>query len=204
MSPERKPTVFVIDDDPAVLDSLVELLESVAHTVAAYTSAAAFLDDFDPKQPGCLVLDVRMPGMSGLDLQVELVRRKALLPIIFITGHGDVPMAVRAMKHGAVEFIQKPLRDQDLLEHIERALADNLAHYRDQKEQHGIQARLHTLTPREREVLDRMVTGKTNKITAHELGISQRTVEIHRAAVMEKMQVRTLAELVDLMLRQHH
>lgn len=201
MTTESEPTVFVVDDDPAVLDSLSELLESVGLRVATYPSAGAFLDSFDPERPGCLVLDIRMPGMSGLDLQEVLVERQALLPIIFITGHGDVPMAVHAMKHGAVEFILKPFRDQDLLDRIERALADNLARRQDHLERRGIQERLDTLTPREREVLERVVAGQSNKVLAHELGISQRTVEIHRAKVMEKMQADNLAELVSLVLR---
>lgn len=199
--PEPEPSIFVVDDDAAVRDSLVELIESVGLKVETFASAQAFLEIYDPDKAGCLVLDVRMPEMSGLDLQEELNRRQAILPIIFITGHGDVPMAVEAMQRGAAEFIQKPFRDQDLLDRIERALQRD-AENRKALEQRRLSARrLNALTVRERQVLERVVAGKANKVIAIELGISQRTVEIHRARMMEKMQAATLAELINMMMQ---
>ncbi len=197
----HEPTVFVVDDDAAVRDSLAELIESVGLHLEAYDSAQAFLAAYDPLRPGCLVLDVRMPGMSGLDLQEELNRRQVLLPIIFITGHGDVPMAVQALKRGAAEFIQKPFRDQDLLERIEGALERDAGHRKAWTAREFIVQRLDTLTARESEVLEKVVAGAPNKVIANELGISHRTVEIHRSKVMEKMQAGTLAELVGMVVR---
>ena len=193
-------TVFVVDDDESVRGSLRFLLRSAGLESRAYGSAPEFLTAYDPAQPGCLVLDVRMPGMSGLDLQQELNLRGAILPVIFITGHGDIPMAVEAMQHGAHDFLQKPFRDEDLIERVRRALAKD-AKARSALEEHkAIQARLGSLTPREREVLALMVRGKPNKIMAHELGVSQRTVEIHRARVMEKSGASSLAELVRMVM----
>lgn len=194
------PTVFVVDDDESVRGSLRFLLRSASLESRAFGSAAEFLASYDPAQPGCLVLDVRMPGMSGLELQQELNLRGAVIPVIFITGHGDIPVAVEAMQHGAHDFLQKPFRDEDLIERVRRALAKD-AKARNALEEHkAIHARLESLTPREREVLALMVRGKPNKIMAHELGVSQRTVEIHRARVMEKSGASSLAELVRMVM----
>ena len=189
---------YIIDDDDAVRDSLLELLDSVGIHARGFPSAQAFLDCFDLTLEGCIVLDVRMPGMSGPDLQQELERRGSVLPIIFITGHGDVPMAVEAMKRGAVEFMQKPFRDQELLDRIREALATDEERREEQQKHAAVIERLDRLTNREREVFDLVVTGKPNKVIAYELGVSQRTVEIHRARVMEKMQARSLADLVKM------
>jgi two-component system response regulator FixJ len=200
MAKKSPPTVFVVDDDESVRGSLRFLLRSAALESRAFASAAEFLAAYDPAQPGCLVLDVRMPGMSGLELQQELNLRGAIIPVIFITGHGDIPMAVEAMQHGAHDFLQKPFRDEDLIERVRRAL-DKDAKARASLEEHkAIRARLESLTPREREVLALMASGKPNKIMAHELGVSQRTVEIHRARVMEKSGASSLAELVRMVM----
>ena len=194
------PTVFVVDDDESVRSSLRFLLRSVSLESRAFASASEFLEDYDPAQPGCLVLDVRMPGMSGLELQQQLNLRGAVIPVIFITGHGDIPMAVEAMQHGATDFLQKPFRDQDLIDRIQSALAKD-AKARAALDQHeSIRARLDSLTPREREVLALMAHGKPNKVMAHELGVSQRTVEIHRARVMEKSGAASLAQLVRMLM----
>jgi FixJ family two-component response regulator len=193
---EPKPTVFIVDDDAAVRDSLGLLLRSMGLPVETFESARAFLDAGRDSRQGCLVLDIRMPGMSGLELQLELVARHSLLPIIFITGHGDVPMAVEAMQAGAVDFIQKPFRDQDLLDRINQALEKDALGRRMLAERAQIRRRLETLTPREREVLAMIVAGKANKVIAGDLNLSQRTVEIHRARVMEKMGAHSLAHLV--------
>jgi len=188
--------VYVVDDDGAVRDSLRLLLKSVGLSCETFESGAEFLDAFEAGRRACLVADIRMPGMSGLDLQAELNRRQAHLPLVFITGHGDVPMAVDAMKAGALDFIQKPFRDQDLLDRINQALADE-QEWREADEERGeIEQRIATLTPREREVMESVVRGDANKVVAFDLGVSQRTVEIHRARVMQKMGVRTLAQLV--------
>jgi FixJ family two-component response regulator len=192
----RKPTVFVVDDDPGVLDSLALLLRSVGLEAATYAAANEFLDDYDPERPGCLVLDVRMPGMSGLQLQEALQARGSTLPIIFLTAHGDVPMAVRAVKAGAEDFIQKPFRDQELIDKIQRALEENRRLRSELGQQDEILGRMAKLTPREKEVMDLVVAGKANKVIAQRLGLSQRTVEIHRARVMEKMGAGSVAELV--------
>ena len=176
------------------------LLRSVDLECQALASATEFLAVYDPTQPGCLVLDVRMPGMSGLELQQQLNLRGATIPVIFITGHGDIPMAVDAMQHGATDFLQKPFRDQDLIDRIQRALEKDVR-TRAALEQHdSIRERIATLTPRERQVLTMMTQGKANKIMAHELGLSQRTVEIHRARVMEKSGAASLAQLVRMVM----
>jgi two-component system, LuxR family, response regulator FixJ len=193
-------TVFVVDDDEGVRNSLRFLLKSVGLTTRTLASAGEFLDLYKPNQPGCLVLDVRMPGMSGLELQQQLNLRGAVIPVIFITGHGDIPMAVEAMQQGAFDFLQKPFRDQDLIDRIQRALERD-AHNRAALEQHTkIRERLESLTPREREVLTLMTRGKPNKVMAAELGVSQRTVEIHRARVMEKSGAASLAQLVRMVM----
>lgn len=197
---QQAPTVFVVDDDEGVRNSLRFLLKSVGLQTQALSSATEFLDAYKASQPGCLVLDVRMPGMSGLELQQQLNLRGAVIPVIFITGHGDIPMAVEAMQQGAFDFLQKPFRDQDLIDRIQRALERD-AHNRAALEQHArIRERLDSLTPREREVLALMTRGKPNKIMAAELGVSQRTVEIHRARVMEKSGAASLAQLVRMVM----
>lgn len=188
--------VYVVDDDEAVRESLKVLLESVDLSCQAYASAAEFLEDHDPSQHGCLVADIRMPGMSGLDLQDELNRRSSTIPILFITGHGDVPMAVDAMKSGALDFIQKPFRDQDLIDRIHEALERDEERREDNRALSEIRGRVARLTGRETEVMHRVVKGQANKVIALDLGVSQRTVEIHRARVMQKMGARSLAELV--------
>ena len=194
------PTVFVVDDDEGVRNSLRFLLKSVGLATRALASAQEFLDNYKPQQPGCLVLDVRMPGMSGLELQQQLNVRGAVIPVIFITGHGDVPMAVEAMQQGAFDFLQKPFRDQDLIDRIQRALERD-GQNRAALAQHArIRERLESLTPREREVLALMTRGMPNKVMAAELGVSQRTVEIHRARVMEKSGAGSLAQLVRMVL----
>jgi FixJ family two-component response regulator len=194
------PTVFVVDDDEGVRNSLRFLLKSVGLNTRALASAGEFLDAYKHNQPGCLVLDVRMPGMSGIELQQQLNLRGATLPVIFITGHGDIPMAVEAMQQGAFDFLQKPFRDQDLIDRIQRALERD-ARNRTALAQHArIRERLESLTPREREVLALMSRGKPNKVMAAELGVSQRTVEIHRARVMEKTGADSLAHLVRMVM----
>jgi two-component system, LuxR family, response regulator FixJ len=199
-SNNSRPTIFVVDDDSAVRDALKLLLRSVGHAVETYGSAQEFLDAYSEDRPGCLVLDIRMPGMSGLELQQRLNEKHSILPIIFITGHGDVPMAVEAMQAGAVDFIQKPFRDQDLIDRINQALEKDGSNRAALGERNDIRRRLETLTPREREVLDLVVHGKANKVIAGDLKLSQRTVEIHRARVMEKMQASSLAHLVRMVL----
>ena len=197
---QQASTVFVVDDDEGVRNSLRFLLRSVGLQTQTLASATEFLDTYKPSQAGCLVLDVRMPGMSGLELQQQLNLRGAVIPVIFITGHGDIPMAVEAMQQGAFDFLQKPFRDQDLIERIQRALERD-ARARAALDQHAkIRERLDSLTPREREVLALMTRGKPNKIMAAELGVSQRTVEIHRARVMEKSGAASLAQLVRMVM----
>ena len=186
-----RPLVYVVDDDAALRDSLRCLLESAGHCVATCASAKAFFAIYDPKQAGCLVLDIRMPGMSGLELQDKLKRRGHAIPIVFITGYGDVPMAVNAVKKGALDFIEKPFNDQALLVLIDNALAIDAKARR-------AAARFETLTRRERKVMERIVAGKRNQDIAAELTISIKTVEAHRAAVMRKMGVDSLAALVKL------
>ena len=193
---DSTPTIFVVDDDDAVRDSLSDLIDSVGLEVATYSSAHEFLDVYDNAERGCLVLDIRMPGMSGLELQERLNDRGSTLPIVFITGHGDVPMAVEAMKRGAVDFIQKPFRDQELLDRINLALEQNRRRRAAEETKQDIAGRIASLTRREREVMEMVIQGKANKVIAIDLGLSQRTVEVHRAHVMDKMKARTLAELV--------
>jgi len=196
MSGNAAQTVYIVDDDPAIRFAMQALMESVDLQHEIFASADEFLQDEARRRAGCLVLDIRMPGLGGLELQEELIARGSTLPIIFITGHGDVPMAVEAMQKGAVDFILKPFRDQELLDRVRDALNTD-EQRRAELEQHAtVEHRLDKLTKREREVFDLVVTGKPNKVIAYELGVSQRTVEIHRARVMEKMQARSLAELV--------
>jgi two-component system, LuxR family, response regulator FixJ len=199
-SNNTRSTIFIVDDDAAVRDALKLLLRSVGQAVETFGSAQEFLDAYSEDRAGCLVLDIRMPGMSGLELQQKLNEKHSILPIIFITGHGDVPMAVEAMQAGAVDFIQKPFRDQDLIDRINQALEKDNSNRAALGERNDIRKRLETLTPREREVLDLVVHGKANKVIAGDLKLSQRTVEIHRARVMEKMQASSLAHLVRMVL----
>jgi two-component system response regulator FixJ len=197
---QQPATVFVVDDDEGVRNSLRFLLKSVGLATRIQSSAGEFLESYKQSQPGCLVLDVRMPGMSGLELQQQLNLRGATIPVIFITGHGDIPMAVEAMQHGAFDFLQKPFRDQDLIDRIQRALERD-ARSRKALSQHSqIRTRIESLTAREREVLALMTQGKPNKVMAAELGVSQRTVEIHRARVMEKSGAASLAQLVRMVM----
>jgi len=193
-------TVFVVDDDDAVRDSLGLLMKSAGIQAEAYESAESFLAAFDPARFGCLVLDIRMPGMSGIELQRELNQRGSALPIIFITAHGDIPMAVDAVREGALDFVQKPFDDTELVTKVQRALADSMERYEEEMERAEIRHREASLTSREREVMAQVVDGKANKVIASDLGVSQRTVEIHRARVMEKMQAGSLAQLVRMVL----
>jgi len=197
----QEQTVFIVDDDQAARESLRWLLESVGHTVRCHASAHEFLAAYDGRVSGCLVLDVRMPGMSGLELQSHLLERGWCLPVIIVTGHGDVPMAVRAMKAGVVDFLQKPYNDQTLLDRIAQALA--LCRHRrlTHDERLRIQANYRQLTPREREVAALVVAGKANKVIAAELGLSPKTIEVHRANVMFKMQAHSLSQLVQMWIR---
>jgi len=194
--PNKSQTVFIVDDDPAIRIAMQALLESVDLQHEIFASADEFLENEDQHTSGCLVLDIRMPGLGGLELQDELISRGSTLPIIFITGHGDVPMAVDAMQKGAVDFIQKPFRDQELLDRIREALSADRERRAERKRHAEVENRLQRLTNREREVFDLVVQGKANKVIAYELDVSQRTVEIHRARVMEKMEARSLADLV--------
>ena len=193
-------TVYVVEDDEAVRDSLELLLKSDGKQVKTYESANAFLRDYSDKMAGCIVLDIRMPGMDGMELQKKLNEKHSILPIIFVTGHGDVPMAVDAMKEGAVDFIQKPYREEALLEKIEAALKQDLEQRKSLEEKQEIIRRVKSLTPREREIMDRMIAGQANKVIAIELEISQLTVEIHRSRVMHKMGTHSLAHLVRMVL----
>jgi two-component system, LuxR family, response regulator FixJ len=190
------PLVYLVDDDDAVRDSLGLLLRSIGLDCELYASALDFLEHYDSKRLSCLVADIRMPGLSGLELQQRLNEQRAEVPIIFITGHGDVPMAVNAMKAGAADFIQKPFRDQDLIDRIHKALDRDKERRVARAEEDVIRARLALLTPRETEVMQRVVKGQANKVIAMDLGVSQRTVELHRARVMRKLKMRSLAELV--------
>jgi FixJ family two-component response regulator len=192
------PIVYVIDDDDGMRRALSLLLSTVGYKTLVFATPSDFLAHFDPDIHGCLVLDIRMPGMSGLELQQHLNRTGSMLPVIFITGHGDVPMAVQAMKEGAFEFIQKPFRDQDLLDRINHALQQDAESRHNLARCADVVRRLETLTPRERQVMDMVVDGSANKVIAIDLNLSERTVEIHRAKVMEKMGARSVAHLVKL------
>ena len=197
---KNNPLVLVVDDDSGVRNAMRALLKSVGLNAALYPSAQEFLTTFDSDQPGCLVLDIRMPGMSGMELQQELNLRGAVIPVIFMSGHADIPMAVEAMQHGAFDFLQKPFRDQDLLDRIQRAIAKDTERRLALGERSRIKTNLESLTDREREVLELLTKGKQNKQIAQELGVSPRTIEIHRARVMEKMDAQSVAELVRMML----
>jgi two-component system response regulator FixJ len=192
------PTIYVVDDDDGMRRALDALLSTVGYKTTVFSRPADFLANFHPDSAGCLVLDIRMPDMSGLEVQQQLNRRGSMLPVIFITGHGDVPMAVQAMKEGAFEFIQKPFRDQDLLDRINHALKLDAENRSTVARRADIQHRIESLTPRERQVMNFVVDGAANKVIAIDLALSERTVEIHRAKVMEKMGARSVAHLVKL------
>jgi len=192
--------VFIVDDDPAVQQALRLLFRSAGYRVEIFNSGAQFLDAYNEQMSGCALLDVRMPGMSGLELQEKLNARHSILPVIFMTGHGDVPMAVTAMQAGALDFIQKPFDDQDLLDRVAQAMARDEHNRSVLLEKHEIRKRLESLTVREREIMNMVVDGKANKVIAGDLQLSQRTVEIHRARVMEKMLATSLAHLVRMVI----
>ena len=189
-------TVFIVDDDQAVREALTDLMDSVGHNTSSYANANDFLADYSTERLGCLVSDIRMPGMSGLELQQELNRREAILPIILITGHGDVPMAVQAMRDGALDFIQKPFRDQELLDLVNGALQSCNKQQNNQQQNQSVKKHIHNLTPREHQVMQMIVDGKANKVIAIDLGLSQRTIEVHRSNVMHKLEARSVADLV--------
>ena len=195
-SVSNQQTVYIVDDDEAMRDSLTWLLESNGLRVSSFESGEAFLDAWRADMAGCLVLDVRMPGISGLELHERLQAAHSTLPIIFVTGHGDVPMAVSALKKGAADFIEKPFNDKEILRLIEQCLAVDREQSGQRRRQADIARRLASLTPREREVMSLMAAGRLNKQIADDLGISIKTVEVHRARVMDKMEVRSLAEVV--------
>ena len=197
---KAQQVVSIIDDDEDVRDSLVELIDSTGLQSKSYVSAINFLDEADINQAGCILADVRMPGMSGIELLYKLKELGVIQPLIIMTGHGDITMAVQAMKNGAFEFLQKPFRDQDLLDCLAKALETDYESRNRHQNQQDIQKMVNSLTMREREVVDRVLEGKANKIIAKELEISGRTVEIHRSHAMEKLGVKSVAELVKVML----
>lgn len=196
MTEDKNLTVFIVDDDRAVRDSLADLVDSVGLIAETFANAQEFLMQQTTERCGCLVLDIRMPGMSGLELQEELAQRGTTLPVIFITGHGDIPMAVQAMRLGAQDFIQKPFREQELLDRINLALQTSTREREIQLDQQVVKKQINDLTRRELEVMNMIVAGKANKVIALDLGLSQRTIEVHRANVMDKLHVRSLADLV--------
>lgn len=198
---ESEPMVFVVDDSPSVRRALARLLQSVGLKVEVFSSARQFLDHDLPATASCVVLDVRMPRMSGLDLQKEMAARELAIPIVFITGHGDIDMAVQAMKDGAVDFLPKPFNDQDLIDAINRALDRHQALPAEQAEVAMIQARVNRLTPREHQVMELVITGMLNKQIAAELGTVEKTIKVHRGRVMEKTECESVAELVKLAAR---
>lgn len=195
---DEVPTIFVVDDDPATCHSITWLLEAIGLQCETFASGEAFMQAYDPARPGCVILDVRLPGISGVALQDEFVRRGIVLPVIMLTGYGDVSVAVRCLQRGAVDFLEKPFSDELLIACIERALAQDRDRRARAQGRAAATARVERLTPREREVMAMVVAGKANKVVAYELGISQKTVETHRARVMEKLGVGSLAELVRL------
>ncbi|HUY84385.1 MAG TPA: response regulator transcription factor [Steroidobacteraceae bacterium] len=197
-APSHRGTIYVVDDDDGMRRALTLLLGTVGFDTRSFARPSEFLANLKPDEPGCLVLDIRMPEMSGLELQQQLNQTGCMLPVIFITGHGDVPMAVQAMKAGAFEFIQKPFREQDLLDKVNHALHHDAENRQTLARRAEVLKHLATLTPRERQVMDLVVDGGANKVIAIDLGLSERTVEIHRAKVMEKMGARSVAHLVKL------
>ncbi len=196
----REPTVFIVDDDAAIRRSLRFLIESVGLKAETYSSAEEFLEVCDPERPGCLVADLRMPGMSGLQLQEQLQARGVELPVIIITAYAEVPMAVRAMKKGALDFVEKPFSDQELLDRVSKGIELDRQNRAEASERAAVAARFAQLTTREREVMTGVVAGKPNKTIAIELHLSEKTVEVHRAAVMKKLEVESVAALIRLKL----
>jgi len=196
--PSLPPTIFIVDDDPGVLKGLSRLLRAARLDVLAFSSPQEFLARHDPRAPGCLVLDVAMPGLNGLELQAALGARGSAVPIIFLTGHGDIPMSVQAMKRGAADFLTKPVNDEELLKAVRLALEKDRVGRQERAEIEAIKQRLATLTPREREVMEHVISGQLNKQTAADLGTVEKTIKVHRARVMQKMQVQSVAELVRL------
>lgn len=194
----NEPIVLVVDDDPSVRRALVNLFESVGLRVAAFGSAPEILQSKPPEVPSCLVLDIRLPGLSGLDLQADLAKANIHTPIIFITGHGDIPMTVRAMKSGAVDFLTKPVRDQDMLDAVQAAIQRDRKRREIEKTVSNLRSRFESLTPRERDVLSLVASGKMNKNVAAELGLAEITVKIYRGQIMRKMGAKSLAELVKM------
>ena len=194
----EEQTVYIVDDDADVREGFGLLMETVGQPYKAYASAVAFLEDFHDSMRGCLVLDIRMPRMSGIELQQKLIEQDSLLPIIFITGHGDIPLAVEAMRRGALDFIRKPFREQNLLDRINEALDIEDGKRRTQLDKQQVLDLFSSLSERELEVLELVAEGKMNKVVAQDLGISERTVEVHRSHIMHKLGVQTLAQLVRL------
>jgi two-component system, LuxR family, response regulator FixJ len=190
--------IYIVDDDDSMREALTLLLKTVGYSTAPFARPSEFLAKYDPNQAGCVVLDVRMPEMSGLEVQQQLNRSGSMLPVILATGHGDIPMAVQAMKDGAFDFLQKPFRDQDLIDRINAALKQDSENRETLQRHADLKRRAATLTPREREVMALVVDGRANKVIAIDLGLSERTVEIHRANVMEKMGARSVAHLVKM------
>jgi len=199
----KKGNVYVVDDDEAVRDSLQWLLEGKDYRVRCFDSAETFLNRYDPREVACLIVDIRMPGISGLELQDRLVERKSPLPIVFITGHGDVPMAVTTMKKGAMDFIQKPFKEEELVSLVERMLDQARDSFNDSQTAANRDALMAKLTTREAQVLERIVAGRLNKQIADDLGISIKTVEAHRANIMEKLNANTVADLLKIALGQN-
>jgi two-component system response regulator FixJ len=195
---KRKPIVYIVDDDDGMRRALTILMTTVGYQPVAFSRPSEFLAKYDSNQASCLVLDVRMPEMSGLEVQQQLNRSGSMLPVILVTGHGDIPMAVQAMKDGAFDFLQKPFRDQDLIDRINAALKQDAQNRESVDRLADLRQRAESLTPREREVMGHVVDGKANKVIAIDLGLSERTVEIHRANVMEKMGARSVAHLVKM------
>ncbi|MDM4769117.1 response regulator transcription factor [Solimonas sp. SE-A11] len=192
--------VYIVDDEEAIRDSLALLLRSVGIPTRLFPDGGSFLTAYHAGMRGCVVLDVRMPRMGGLELQQELNRRGCSLPLIFMSGHGDVPMAVEAMRAGAMDFLQKPFHDEDMIRRVQRAMEQGERDSAALEEREGLRRRFETLTPREREVAERIVSGDANKVIAIDLDLSERTVELHRARIMQKMEARGLAHLVQMML----
>ncbi|NNE10276.1 MAG: response regulator transcription factor [Gemmatimonadetes bacterium] len=197
----RSEIVFIVDDDEGVRKSVSLLMHSINLEARAFATADEFLDAYEEPENACMLLDVRMPGMSGLDLQNVLIERNIEIPIIFITAHGDIPMAVHAIQKGAVDFLQKPFRDQDLIDLVQKALAADLERRESGADREELQRRIESLTPRELQVMESVVAGDPNKKIAYDLELSERTVEIHRSRVMKKMKAYSLAELVQLIMR---